>query len=376
MSHAATLIALSERRGPDLKLSRTLIVVIVVVVVGAAGFFAYSFLQGPAPSCTSTWPCAASYPIQVGGNLGVAGEQCATNSTYVYCVGGVDANGGPRNEVYVGTISATGNITGWSLSTNSYPQDVSGQSCVLSSGYLYCVGGIHDDAGDDLASSYYARVEGNGSVGPWQPTTHYPVPIDSESCVASSSYIYCVGGNNETDGTYSDIAPSTTVWYAQLSGAGIGTWAKTTPYSSNVYVPVCFASGGYIYCVGGADPSGSPVGTSYYAVLTNGGLGEWIQTTAYPVQATGQACAVAGGHVYCVGGETSGGQSPAFTSAVYYSQVTSGGIGAWKSGPGYPDTVGTACVASSTNLYCLGGFDESQAGLTPIVNFASLSSLA
>jgi hypothetical protein len=372
----ATLILFLKGDGKQLKVSRTLIVLVVVVIVGVVGLFAYSYLQSPASACSSTWKCAASYPIQVGGTFGVAGEQCATNSTYVYCVGGVDANGGPRNEVYTGTISNSGNITGWNLDPNGYPQDVSGQSCVVSSSYMYCVGGIHDDAGDDVASSYYANLENNGSVGPWQSTTPYPIPIDSESCVTSSSYIYCIGGNNETSGSYSNIAPSDSVWYAQISSAGIGTWVRTTPYSSSVYVPTCFAANGYAYCVGGVDPSGSPVGTAYYAPLTSSGVGEWIQTSAYPVQATGQACATADGYVYCVGGETSGGQSPAFTSAVYFAQVANGGLGAWKAGPDFPNTVGTSCAATSSNMYCMGGFDQSSAGLNPVVNFALLSSFA
>jgi len=357
-----------------LKVSRTLIVLVIVVVVGVAGLFAYSYFQSPAPPCSSTWKCAAGYPIQVSGTFGVAGEQCAAYSTYVYCVGGVDANGGPRNAVYTGIISASGNISVWNLDPNGYPQDVSGQSCVTSSGYMYCVGGIHDDAGDDLASSYYDSLASNGSAGPWQQTTPYPVPIDSESCLTASSYIYCIAGNNETGGTYSNITPSDSVWYAQLSPGGIGAWVMSTPYPASVYVPSCFAADGFAYCVGGADPTGNTVGTAYYARLSSSGVGEWVQTTAYPIQATGLACATTESNIYCVGGETSGGQSPTFTTAVYYAQLGSGGLTNWKAGPNYPNTVGTSCAATPSYLYCVGGFDESSAGLNQIVNFAPLSS--
>ncbi len=359
-----------------MKVSRTAIVVIIVAIVGTVGFVSYSSLQSPGPACSATWKCAAVYPVQVGGTYGVAGLQCGINSSYVYCVGGVDADGGPRNGVYTGTISASGNVTGWIQDHNSYPQNVTGETCAVSSGYMYCIGGISDSAGDDLASSYYASLEGNGTVGGWHGTTPYPIPIDSESCVVSSSYVYCMGGNNETGGVYSNIAPSDTVWYAQLSPAGIGVWARTTSYPSSVYVPSCVASGGFAFCVGGADPSGSPVDTSYYAPLTSGGVGEWIQSALYPIHATGQACAAANGRVYCVGGETSGGQSPSFSNAVYSAQVAGGGLGTWTAGPSYPDSLGTSCVASSSSMYCFGGFDGTSVGLSKVVNFASLSSLA
>jgi hypothetical protein len=229
-----------------------------------------------------------------------------------------------------------------------------------------------------VASSYYATLTNSGAIGEWMSTTPFPIPIDTESCVASSSHIYCIGGNNETDGEAEDAAPSNSVWFAPISSSGIGNWSQTTPYPSNDYFPDCFAAGGYVYCIGGADSNGNSLTTSYFAPLTANGVGPWTQTTAYPVAATGQACAISAGVIYCVGGETAEGSSstpPTFTNSVYYAQISPGGIGTWKQSPNFPESIGTDCAIASNYLYCVGGFNN-NGGVNSIVNYASLTSLA
>jgi len=357
------------------RFSKTLVVLVIIVVAAVAGVFAYSMLSAPQPSCTSTWRCAAPYPLLGGGAVGVAGQQCGANSTSVYCIGGVDASGGPRNEVYTADFSASGNITGW-RSLTAYPQDVSGQACASISGYLYCVGGIHDNVGDDLSASYFTKLFPNGSLGEWQATTPYPIPIDSESCVGWSLHIYCIEGNNETGGEVSNVAPSSSVWFAPVNSSGIGVWAKTTPYPPGIFVPSCYETGGFVYCLNGSDSNGDPLGTSYFAPLTPGGVGRWTLTMAYPVASVGPSCVIASGFIYCVGGETAGGQSPTFTNFVYFAQISSGGIGPWTQGASYPQDIGTSCVTAHGNVYCMGGFVESSPGLDGVVNYASLSSLS
>ena len=359
-----------------MRFPKNMIALAVIAVVAVAGIVAYSMLSTPQPSCTSIWRCAAPYPLQGGGTVGVAGQQCGGNSTEIYCVGGVDASGGPRNQVYSANISASGNITGWRQEPGTYPQNVSGQGCAAISGYLYCVGGIRDNTGDDLSASFYTKILANGGLGSWQPTTPYPVPIDSESCVGWSSHIYCIGGNNETGGTESNVAPSGTVWFAPVNSSGIGEWVRTTPYPPGIFVPSCYATGGFAYCLNGSDSNGDPLGTAYFAPLTADGMGPWAGTTAYPVASVGPSCVIASGHIYCVGGETAGGQSPTFTNFVYFAQISSDGIGPWTQGASYPRDAGTTCVTLQGNIYCVGGFDESPAGLDGVVNYASLNSIS
>lgn len=357
-----------------MRTSRIIIVIIVVVVIVVAAIYALTALTSAPPVCTSAWDCAAGYPVQVGGTLAIAGEQCLSTTSSIYCIGGQDANGGPRNEVYyTSSISSSGNITGWALDPNSYPQYINGESCVLYSGFVYCVGGSYNDNGDDVASSYYAGVTASGAPSNWSSTTAFPIPVDSQSCVASFSFIYCVGGVNETDGSNADATPTSSVWYAPLSSSGIGKWNPTTAYPANIYFPSCFVAASDIYCLGGADTNGNSLGTAYYATLSSSGVGAWTTTSSYPVAGSGQACVIYSGDVLCVGGETSDGTSPGYTNAVYYAPISSGGIGAWKQSQSYPISIGTTCVPLAADIYCVGGFGSSAE--TNIVEYASFASL-
>ena len=357
-----------------MKIATLIVVVVVILVIGVAAIY-YVFVQTAGPTlCGSKWECAAGYPVEVGGTYAIAGQQCVNATSTMYCIGGQDANGGPRNEVYYATASSSGNITGWTQDSAAYPQNSNGGSCVLYGGYVYCVGGSYNDAGDDLALSYYAQVTTGGPLGTWSPTTSYPIPIDTMSCVGSSGYIYCVGGENETDGSYADTAPTNSVWFASLSSSGIGSWEHTTAYPASVQFPTCYSGGGYIYCIGGADVNGNSVGTTYYAALTSSGVGTWTATTSYPMAASGQACVITSGEILCVGGQTS--NNPSYTSSVYYAPILpGGGVGTWKQGTSYPLAIGTTCVALSGDLYCVGGFDGSSVMADNYVEYASVASL-
>jgi len=357
--------------------ARTIVIVVVVIVVILVAVVAYEVLTAPGPVCTSTWNCGADYPIQIGGTYGINGQQCIGGAGYFECIGGQDANGGSRSNVYSAVLSSSGNITGWTASSNQYPSPIYAQSCTASLGYLYCVGGTYDgQSGDDLASSYYAPLNSSGAIGTWASTTPYPIPVDTQSCVTSSGYIYCIAGNNETGGEYEEVVPTSSVWYAPISDSGIGTWSQTTSYPADDYFPDCFAAGGYVYCIGGADSNGNSLTTSYYAPLTASGVGSWTSTASYPVAASGQACAISSGEIYCIGGETAGGNTPSFTNGVYYAPISSGGIGTWKQSPNYPDSALTDCAITTGYLYCVGGLDSSSVSETYIVNYASLSALA
>ncbi len=358
-----------------MKISRVLIIIVVLVLIGIVALFLYESLVVPSPSTSSSvvWNSAAEYPLQVSGNYGVGGQQCVNSSSYIYCVGGEDYNGGPRNSVYSSNplSSSVLNISSWTTDSNVYPQDINGPSCVTFSNNVYCIGGTYDDAGDDIAASYYASLS-NGVVGTWNATTAYPIPIDTSSCVASSGYVYCVGGDNETGGSESAATNSTSVWYAPLSSSGIGNWSRTNEYPPSIFYPVCYASQGYIYCLGGADVNDNAVNSVYYAALSSSGVGPWIQTTAYPAELSGQACVIISSTIYCVGGE---GNGDAYSNAVYFAPVSSTGVGAWTKGPAYTDAAVTDCAAVGTTIYCVGGLDASSAEITAEVSFATLSSI-
>jgi len=344
---------------------------IVVMVVILAGLIALNFYSGFSTSTSSNgWNPIPAYPLETGGARSVVGQSCVDSAGYVYCIGGEDTNNTPTSSVYFSEVSTSG-IGNWSLSSNPYPTPIVFQSCATSSGFVYCVGGVHDTLGSDTAASYYAALSPAG-VGTWSATTPFPVPADALSCVASSSAIYCVGGENETDGTSASTRISSSVWYAGLSSTGIGDWARASDYPANVYFPSCSSLGSYVYCVGGEDSAHAPENSTYFSYVTSSGMGAWTAGPEYPIQVIAASCATVYSSIYCVGGLQTGG---ATASSVYSSITTPSGMGKWQPGPAYPSGVATDCAANVGVLYCVGGYSAGT-GPTGDGSFIALSAIA
>ena len=329
-----------------------LLSVLVIAIVGL------SLISVPvAASGVGTWKSSTSYPTNI------ENQSCSVSAGYIFCVGGT-GNGipsGATNAVYFASLSSSG-VGAWKA-TKSYPEPIYFQSCKVFGTYIYCVGGVTTSG--PINAVYFAKLSSSG-VGTWTATTPYPATIYLQSCVSGENYIYCVGGflagNN-----------SNAVYFASLSSSGVGAWKATSSYPTTIDGQSCRASGGYIYCVGGSTLSG-PIGNAvYFAKQTSSGVGTWKSTTSYPTNIEGQSCSVSGptlpSYIYCVGGST-----PSITNAVYLATLTSSGVGTWKSSTSYPTNIeGQSCGVSGGYIYCVGGSTTSSPiTLTNAVYFASV----
>ena len=286
---------------------------------------------------TLKWANSTSYPI------GLWTQSCVESGGYIYCVGGLSGSNTVTDsvdDVYYGPISPSG-VGSWT-STTSYPTAIRTASCVSASSTIYCIGGYTNSTlSDDV---YYASLSPSG-VSSWTNTTSYPFPVWSTSCVASSAGIYCVGGGTVT----SSVSSSPSVYFAPFSSSGIGSWVATSSYPLAVKQQSCAASSSEIYCVGGYDAT-----AVYYAPLSSSGVGTWTQTTGYPftVGANLASCVIVGNAIYCVGGHT----GPSVSSDVYHAQISSSGVAQWLNSTSYPVAVwGESCVTSGGQIYCIGG---------------------
>ncbi len=302
------------------------------------------------------WVGTGSYP---GGT--VAGypnylPSCVTSSGYVYCLGGVNLAGYDTNSTYYAPISSSG-IGTWTESTN-YPIGVAGQSCVTSSSDIYCVGGVNSTY-DRINSTYYAPISSSG-IGTWNQSTSYPIGIVYQSCVTSFSDIYCVGGQSST---YHGV---NSTYYAPISSSGIGTWASTGSYiSTGIWAESCLSTSSEVYCVGGVGNAGfsatvSATNSTFYASLSASGVGTWAQGTDYPTYIAGESCVTSSGYIYCVGGaNNSSVLGYEDLNSTYYAPVSSSGIGTWTQSTSYPTPIAfQSCIASSSDIYCVGGVNS------------------
>jgi hypothetical protein len=216
------------------------------------------------------------------------------------------------------------------------------QTCVASSGTVYCIGG-------ESTSTYYSQLSSAG-LGSWMPTADYPVPVEEESCSVSSDYIFCVGGNiGGADA--GAISPTADVYYAPLSPSGIGAWTASTPYPYAT-APQCMINSGYIYCIS-ANSTGVGSPDAYYAPISSSGVGAWTPTAGPPTWTEG--CSSIGGYGYCFGGGSCPPDGPSSDcySPSYFAPLTPNGIGTWNTTTELPTAVSATYVTAGSYIYYL-----------------------
>ena len=285
-----------------------------------------------------SWTATEPYPLTV------EGSSCVISGGFIYCVGGY-VNGSPNDTVFYAPVSSSG--IGSSVQTSSYPTAIYLSSCVVSDDYLTCVGGLVSP-GEETSAVYSAPVSHSG-VGDWTPESSYPTNLEAGSCVASGGYVTCVGGLTNID------VNTNVVYYASLSSGTVGTWKATTSYPIAVEGEACVGTVGYITCVGGQfNPQKSNYLTSavYYDNLSSGALGsKWVSTTNTTSPLVFAPCAVSEDYLYCVGGYLPSGE------AVSYNSISAGQLGgSWTYVTPYPVAVVTLqCATSGDLIYCVGG---------------------
>ncbi len=286
-------------------------------------------------SSISAWSQFSNYPIDVWL------PSCVVSSTDLYCIGGeTGSDQQPTDAVYY-TSLVPGVSSGW-LNYTSYPIAVRSESCVATGNMIYCIGGFNSTSA--IASVYFTSILATGGNGPWSSTTSYPIPVGTQSCVASTRGVYCIGGTSARTSI-------STVYFAPFlfTAPGLGQWTNTTSYPVTVKQQSCIATTTDVYCVGGFESK-----AVYYAPISSSGLGTWTATTSYPLPTSANllSCANTNTTAYCVGGQS----SSLVYDGLYEAPLSSSGVGQWGAGSGYPfGVVGEACVLYSTTLYCIGG---------------------
>jgi hypothetical protein len=167
--------------------------------------------------------------------------------------------------------------------------------------------------------------------------------------------------------------------------ASSGPWNRAYPYplqaggSAGVVGQSCVESAGYAYCIGGQDQDGGLTSAVYFAQAASSGVGNWtLSSNSYPLAVFHQSCAPYSGYVYCVGGARD--QDGDDVASSYFASLSPAGVGNWSKTTSFPIPVDAlSCVASVGDLYCVGGEAESSGtnattSLNDSVWYARLSS--
>jgi hypothetical protein len=317
----------------------------------------------------STWSTTTA--MTVGSpNTRVRGGAVTANG-YIYYLGGVDGNGTTVATVGYAKLNADGTVGTWN-STTSLPNAVRQFQPVVANGYIYVIGG-RDNSNTTLATSYYAKINSDGTLGSWNTTTALSSGAQArfgQGTIAYNGYMYVLGGFN------SSISAQGSVLYNKINADGTlgSTWNTTTSFSTGLAnINGTTVANGYAYVVGGFDGSS---GTDYVRrakLNADGTMSSWTNQTGV-VPGGGDEnflTFVSSGYLYVVGGD-SGSRTSVFPLNA------DGSVGTAVSLTAFPVNMGEAGGAQANGyFYVLGGSSSADGAGTVrnTVYYASTSRL-
>ncbi len=285
---------------------------------------------------------------------------------YLYVIGGLDTND-YLSDVQVAPINANGTL-GAFAATTSFSTGRYGHTSVAYEGYLYVVGG-RDYWGNALSDVQVARINADGTLDGFAPTTYLPYGRGGHTSVVINGYLYVVGG----DDGYSYLND---VQVAPITADGtLGVFAAPTylPTARSYHTSVAF--NGFLYVVGGYDGSTllSDVQVAY--IFADGTLGEFAATTSIPTARQNHASVALDGFLYVIGGV---GNDESLSDVQVAPINENGTLGAFATATSIPTArYNHESVAYNGYLYVIGGFGGggylSDVQVAPIAQVAPIT---
>lgn len=213
-------------------------------------------------------------------------------------------------------------------------------------GFIFALGGMNDTG--DLDSVERAKINPDGTLGPWQSVASMPSARRFAAAVVSNNTIYVLGGSV-------GAAPAVaTVDRATVGFDGSLSWESAAPMTTPRDGLTAVAIGGHIYALGGYNGQARLNTVERASVNPDGSLASW-QSESSMTQSRYQSAAVAfNDRIYVLGGLNS-------LFSVEQAEVRQdGSLGEWQ--PGTPMTTpraGLGAFVLGGHLAALGGYDSS-----------------
>lgn len=263
--------------------------------------YAMEYAAINADGTIGAWQLASTTSNMTTGRYGFG---IAVYNGYIYIAGGYDGTNDRCDTQYI-PINANGSITAAWSNGSTLPAGANGSldcwfGTTLSAynGYLYAAGGVSTTY---RSTVYYAQLNANGSMGAWTSTgASLASGRYNTGAVAYNGYLYVAGGTDDSS-YFSDLQ------YAQINANGtLGSFVSGPALPTGRDDTSLVAQNGFLYLIGGyALVSGVDTiygDTQEAAINTNGSLGNWASTTAFPTPRAAMGAAAYGGYIFLTGG--------------------------------------------------------------------------
>lgn len=273
------------------------------------------------------------------------GLSATTYNGYGYAVGGGNTSSVAQTWVEYTPLNSDGSISLWANSDGASPNNGDlntarrEHSTVAYEGYIYSAGGING-SGTYQSSVERLSIDSAGEISEIrQSANNLTIDHNQFNSAIYNGYIYISG---------SILAGNHKVYSAPLNEDGtIGSWTEEANNNMRHILGCSAALNGYVYVIGGWDPSKPDTNQDYFTdevevnnIESDGTLGSsWTNTTTLP-QFNGNSwtnayrgvnCMAHNGRIYAIGGWTwQSNQVGVQNSKIYYATPNADGtISSW-----------------------------------------------
>lgn len=214
---------------------------------------------------------------------------------------------------------------------------------------LYLLGGSTFPPQSSTSDTWYSEINVNGTLKDWIPLIPLKKRLAQGSSIIVGNFIYLVGGftDSETDPNYSS-------YYARINEDGsLQEWKETTPTAVPAYGFTLLSDGDYLYAIG------LPLTQNTYRILVklDGTLGDWEIQPALPRVAWRASVVKIGKKAITVGGYDS---RYGIYDKIFTSDINSdGNLSEWsESTSSFPRKHCCApAIVMDGRMYVIGGVD-------------------
>lgn len=205
------------------------------------------------------------------------GTVAVAYNNHLYAMGGY--SGIFLSTVERAKINADGSLGPWIYEPNEMNDARYIHGAAIYGDTLYVVGGHNEATGGALNSVEYCKIKTDGSVGPWRRTS----PLNEARYLTTSAvvgdYLYVFGGFNGK--TYMQ-----TVEKAKIEKDGsLGPWQKIASLSVPREGMATTVSGNNIYLIGGSNSTGYLTSTEHGKIGASGNIDKWLSAAPAPSHA-------------------------------------------------------------------------------------------
>jgi N-acetylneuraminic acid mutarotase len=193
----------------------------------------------------------------------------------------------------------------------------------------------------------------SGELQQWQSTTSLPNPRWFSTSAVANGYIYTIGGAQESG------SPQDTVYYAKLNSDGtVGSWnTASNALPETIQAHSTAVANGYLYVLGGHNGSGASSNVYFSKLSSDGSVGPWVETEGVGSGSYWHKSVAANGYVYAMGGYNG---STTYDEVMFTKANSDGSLSDWGQAGELPTNLHSFGTAVANGyLYIIGGYTGS-----------------